>query len=113
MDSSYLNSFNSPYDIPKKYLIDLLKSDRASDSLLDWASRQCDREIALAILMNSKTSQQHLEDLFETFDNFVLDKYGKASDYYHCIEKYKEYRDYWIVLNNIEHHILGLETKNT
>jgi|GEM_PF-6987306 len=96
---------NSPSEIPREHLIDLLKSDRVSNSLLDWASRQCDREISLAMLMNQKTSQQHLESLFETFDNFIINKYGVTKNYYLNIENYEQYRDYWDVLNSIEHHI--------
>jgi len=56
---------NSPSEIPREHLIDLLKSDRVSNSLLDWASRQCDREIALAMLMNQKTSQRAYSGSFK------------------------------------------------
>jgi hypothetical protein len=60
------NYFNLPGEIHREILMGLLKSDRVSHFILDWASTQADREIALAILMNPKTSQQHLENLFIT-----------------------------------------------
>ena len=71
MANSFSNNFDEIEQIPRESLIDLLKSDRVTDFLLDWAVRQLDREIALAILINPKTSQQHLEKLFETFDNYL------------------------------------------
>ena len=52
-----------------------MKSDRLSHSILDWASTQVDCKIAFAILMNRKTSQQQLENLFTAFDtHFELDE---------------------------------------
>jgi len=68
MDSLFLDSYNSPEEIPRELLIKLLKNSQVPESLLDWASTQTDREIALAMLINPKTSQQQLETLFETFD---------------------------------------------
>ena len=53
MANSFSNNFDEIEQIPRESLIDLLKSDRVTDSLLDWASQQRDREIALAILINS------------------------------------------------------------
>lgn len=107
MDNSFSNNFDEIKQIPRESLIDLLKSDRVTDFLLDWASQQRDREIALAILMNPKTSQQHLEKLFEIFDNYLLRIYGEDTNYYHYHQgnEYKDYKDSWDVLYNIEHHI--------
>ena len=107
MDYFSLNSFNSPSEIPRETLINLLKSDRLTDSLLDWASKQCDREIALAISMNQKTSQQHVEKLFQTFDNFILERYGlvKPIEHHYYLQEYEEYKDAWDILCNIENHI--------
>ena len=107
MANSFSNNFDEIEKITRGSLIDLLKSDRVTDSLLDWASQQRDREIALAILMNPKTSQQHLEKLFETFDNYLLGRYGENTNYYHYHQgdEYKDYKDSWDVLCNIERHI--------
>ena len=106
MANSSSNNFDEIEQIPRESLIDLLKSDRVTNSLLDWASQQRDREIALAILMNPITSQQHLEKLFETFDNYLLKTYGDDINYYHYYQgdEYKDYKDSWDVLCNIERH---------
>ena len=108
------NYFNLPGEIPREILIDLLKSDRVSDSILDWASTQADREIALAILMNPKTSQQHLENLFMAFDtHFELDEFNLTKYYPDSSDSmYKEYQDAWDILENIERHI-NWEPKET
>jgi hypothetical protein len=107
MANSFFNNFDEIEQIPRESLINLLKSDFVTDFLLDWASQQRDREIALAILINPKTSQQHLEKLFETFDNYLLKTYGYDINYYHYHQgdEYKDYKDSWDVLCNIEHHI--------
>ncbi|MEM7717213.1 MAG: HEAT repeat domain-containing protein [Cyanobacteria bacterium P01_A01_bin.68] len=104
MDNLSLYSYESPEKIPKAILIKSLKSDLASEFLLDWASTQPDREIALTMLMNPKTSQQQLETLFETFDtHFGLDDPWAYKAYFQ--EEYKYYRDALDILCNIDAHI--------
>ena len=99
-----LDSYKSPEEIPREILIRSLKSDRVLESLLDWASTQPDREIALAMLMNSKTSQQQLETLFKTFDtHFGLDEPTVYS--HNLIDEYKELEDALDVLSNIDAHV--------
>ncbi|MGL5807089.1 MAG: hypothetical protein ACRC11_16895, partial [Xenococcaceae cyanobacterium] len=89
MDSYPLKNYNLPTEIPKESLINLLKCNRAPDSWLNWASNQIDREIALAILINPKTSQQHLENLFTSYDTFFgLDEQEAYYD-----NENKEYKD--------------------
>ena len=100
------NNSDEINQISRESLIDLLKSDRVTNSLLDWASQQRDRGVALAILMNPKTSQQHLEKLFETFDNYLLDKYGSNKPPYEYTDlDYKQYTLSWDILNTIANHI--------
>ena len=100
------NNSDEIKQIPRRSLINLLKSDRVTDSLLDWAVRQLDREIALAILMNPKTSQQHLEKLFETLDNYLLYKYSSNKPLYEYTDpEYEQYTLAWDILNTIANHI--------
>lgn len=99
-----LNSYKSPEEIPREILIQSLKSYRVLESLLDWASTQPDREIALAMLMNPKTSQQQLETLFKTFDtHFGLDNPRIYHPYFN--EDYEEYENALDVLDNISNHL--------
>ncbi|MGD1918687.1 MAG: hypothetical protein ACFCAD_07230 [Pleurocapsa sp.] len=121
MANFFSNNFDEIEQIPRESLIDLLKSaprsgslrDRVTDSLFDWASRQRDREIALAILMNPKTSQQHLEKLFETLDNYLLelDNISKYDDFYFPENEvnrdnwYQSVKLTWNLIYNIESHI--------
>lgn len=113
MVDSFPNNFDEIKQIPRESLIDLLKSDLVTDFLLDWASQQRDREIALAILMNPKTSQQHLEKLFQTCDNYLLelDNISKYDDF--CFPEnevkrnnwYQSIKLTWNLIYNIEAHI--------
>ena len=106
MVDSFSNNFDEIEQIPRGLLIDLLRSDRVTYSLLDWAVRQLDREIALTILINPKTSQQHLEKLFETFDNYLLYKYSSNKPLYEYTDpEYKQYTLAWDILNTIANHI--------
>ena len=99
-----LESYKSPQEIPREILIQSLKCDRVPKSLLDWASTQADREIALAMLMNRKISQQQLETLFETFDtHFGLDEPSVYQD--EMFGEYKDLEDALDVLSNIDAHI--------
>ncbi|MGL5871529.1 MAG: HEAT repeat domain-containing protein [Xenococcaceae cyanobacterium] len=109
MDSYPLKNYNLPTEIPKESLINLLKCNRAPDSWLNWASNQIDREIALAILINPKTSQQHLENLFTSYDTFFgLDEQEAYYD-----NENKEYKDAWDILYNIEAHVNWEQKKFT
>ena len=104
MNDFSLDSYKSPEEISREILIQLLKEKQVSESLLNWASTQPDRDIALAILINPQTSQQQLEALFKTFDTyFYLDE---PSVYKHNVfEEYKELEYAFDVLSNIDAHI--------
>lgn len=103
MEIFSLEDFNSPKEIPRKYLLTLLKSDDVPETLLSWASEQVDREIAYAILMNSKTSLQHLEKLFETFYNHF--GFDAISIYDESRMSYPDYFNAWDILENICDHV--------
>ncbi len=104
MDNLSLDNYQSLNEIPRDILIKYLKSDHVPESLLDWASTQTDKEIALAMLMNPKTSQQQLETLFENFDSyFGLDSTWIYRNYLRG--ELKRYGDAFDILCNIDTHI--------
>ena len=104
MTDLFPNNCDEIKQISRESLIDLLESDLVPEFLLDWASIQADREIALAMLMNPKTSQQQLETLFKTFDtHFGLDEPSVYS--HNLIEEHKELEDALDVLSNIDAHV--------
>ncbi|MGB3655932.1 MAG: hypothetical protein WBA41_32615 [Rivularia sp. (in: cyanobacteria)] len=82
-------------ETPDETLINLLKSDRIPDLLLDSASKQIDRRIVLSILMNPKTSITHLINLFEEFSPLYYEKNSPSN----------EDRDNWDILFNIDNHV--------
>lgn len=81
-------------ETPNETLLNLFKSEHIPNVLLDYASKQTDRRIVLCILMNPKTSLEHLVSLFEAFS--PLDYRGSSSN---------ECQDNWDVLFSIDNHI--------
>lgn len=82
-------------EIPIETLINILKYEQVPTLLLDFASKQSDKKMALSMLMNSKTSLEQLYNLFKLFD--------EASELYNI--NTKEYHNAWEVLYSIDYHV--------
>lgn len=96
ISNQLLNSYpHLVKETPDETLLNLLKSEHIPNVLLDYASKQTDRRIVLCILMNPKTSLEHLISLFEAFSPLYYERRSSSN----------EQRDNWDILFNIDNHV--------
>ncbi|BAY86254.1 hypothetical protein NIES267_57600 [Calothrix parasitica NIES-267] len=81
-------------ETPDKTLLNLLKSERIPDLLLNAASKQTNKKFVLSMLMNPKTSVAHLVNLFELFSPL----YYRGSNSNEC-------QNNWDILFSIDNHV--------